>query len=91
MTEFVYVIGNEDDFIIISLVRTNRVGFLRELRRVNVMLTRCRKGMIICTDRAFIHGVASSSPVASLAKALGNDVWVPWNKVLQPNYRPFPA
>ncbi|KAJ3570490.1 hypothetical protein NP233_g4368 [Leucocoprinus birnbaumii] len=81
--------GNEDDFIVISLVRTNRIGFLRELRRVNVMLTRCKKGMIICTNRGFINGVGSESLVAVLAKAVGNEAWVLWKQVLQPNYRPF--
>ncbi|XP_006459086.1 hypothetical protein AGABI2DRAFT_53060, partial [Agaricus bisporus var. bisporus H97] len=68
--------GNEDDYIIISLVRTKRVGFLADLRRLNVMLTRCKKGMIICTDRIFVNSVASRSPVAELAKTLGSNVWV---------------
>ncbi|KAF5359610.1 hypothetical protein D9756_003107 [Leucocoprinus leucothites] len=83
--------GNEDDYIVISLVRTDRVGFLWELRRVNVMLTRCKKGMIICTDRGFVNAVASSSLVALLARAMGNDAWIPWRSVLQPYYRPFPV
>jgi hypothetical protein len=82
-------LGNEDDYIIISLVRTQRIGFLRDFRRLNVMLTRCKKGMIICTDKVFVNSIASSTPIAELAKALGNDVWVPWKNVLQPDYRPF--
>jgi hypothetical protein len=81
--------GNEDAYIIISLVRTKRVGFLRDLRRLNVMLTRCKNGMIICTDKRFVNDIASGTPIAELAKALGNDVWVPWKNVLQPSYRPF--
>jgi regulator of nonsense transcripts 1 len=81
--------GNEDDYIIISLVRTKRIGFLKDLRRLNVMLTRCKRGMIICTDKHFVNDVASRSPVAGLAKALGSNVWVPWRNVLQPSYRPF--
>jgi len=39
--------GNEDDYIIISLVRSAKLGFLTDVRRVNVMLTRCKKGMIV--------------------------------------------
>ncbi|KAJ6609214.1 hypothetical protein B0H10DRAFT_2065077 [Mycena sp. CBHHK59/15] len=36
--------GNEDDFIV-STVRTEKLGFLAESRRVNVMLSRCKKGL----------------------------------------------
>ncbi|KAK9828563.1 hypothetical protein WJX72_000777 [[Myrmecia] bisecta] len=34
--------GREDDVIIASLVRTSGLGFLRDDRRINVMLTRCK-------------------------------------------------
>jgi len=34
--------GNENDHIIVSVVRTNKIGFLKDNRRVNVMLTRCK-------------------------------------------------
>lgn len=36
--------GNEADYIIISLVRTEGIGFLANDRRSNVLLTRCKKG-----------------------------------------------
>lgn len=55
------------------------------------MLTRCKKGMIICTDREFVEGVASDTLITELAKALGDGAWVPWKSVLQPNYHPFPV
>ncbi|KAJ7104047.1 P-loop containing nucleoside triphosphate hydrolase protein [Mycena belliarum] len=47
--------GNEDDYVILSVVRTENIGFLAEQRRVNVMLSRCRKGMVICTNRTFLQ------------------------------------
>ena len=34
--------GREEDIIIVSLAATERLGFLKDNRRVNVMLTRCR-------------------------------------------------
>ncbi|KAG1876585.1 P-loop containing nucleoside triphosphate hydrolase protein [Suillus subalutaceus] len=46
--------GHEEDYIVISLVRSTALGFLADLRRTNVMLTRCKKGMIICTSQKFM-------------------------------------
>jgi AAA domain len=43
--------GNEADYIIISLVRTEAMGFLQNNRRANVLLTRCKKGMFVMTSR----------------------------------------
>ncbi|KAF8199698.1 P-loop containing nucleoside triphosphate hydrolase protein [Pholiota molesta] len=61
--------GNEDDYIVISLVRSNKLGFLQEMQRVNVMLTRCKRGMIICTSRNFLEGPAADSLVGILRKS----------------------
>jgi superfamily I DNA and/or RNA helicase len=68
--------GNEDDYIIISLVRSAKLGFLRESRRTNVMLTRCKKSMIICTSRKFIEGPARDSLVGKLSKSLPRSAWL---------------
>ncbi|KIM33489.1 hypothetical protein M408DRAFT_60908 [Serendipita vermifera MAFF 305830] len=43
--------GNEADYIIISLVRTKAMGFLKNDRRANVLLTRCKKGMFVLSCR----------------------------------------
>lgn len=68
--------GNECDNIIISLVRSgNKVGFLALQRRVNVMLTRCKKTMTIVTKRSFVEGAGSSSLVGKLAKKCGPGAW----------------
>ncbi len=49
--------GQERDVIVISLVRSNEqgdIGFLRDLRRMNVAITRARMKLIIIGDRATI-------------------------------------
>ena len=45
--------GQERDVIVISLVRSNdegQIGFLRDLRRMNVAITRARMKLIILGD-----------------------------------------
>ena len=47
--------GQERDVILISLVRSNdegQIGFLRDLRRMNVAITRARMKLIILGDKA---------------------------------------
>ncbi|KAL5478689.1 hypothetical protein ACEPAI_1966 [Sanghuangporus weigelae] len=47
--------GNEADYVIVSVVRSMSPGFLKSRNRVNVMLTRCKLGMVIVTSRAFMQ------------------------------------
>ncbi|KII85034.1 hypothetical protein PLICRDRAFT_329256 [Plicaturopsis crispa FD-325 SS-3] len=68
--------GNEDDHIIISCVRHDKLGFLSNQRRTNVMLSRCKQSMIICTSRAFVNGPAKDSLVWDLARHLGPKAWL---------------
>ena len=47
--------GQERDVIVISLVRSNddgQIGFLRDLRRMNVAITRARMKLIILGDKS---------------------------------------
>ncbi|KAI6038728.1 AAA domain-containing protein [Pisolithus marmoratus] len=67
--------GNEAQHIIISVVRSDKPGFLTNQRRTNVMLTRCKKTMVICTSRAFVWGPAASTLIGQLATALGPQAW----------------
>ena len=49
--------GQERDVIVISLVRSNDqgdIGFLRDLRRMNVAITRARMKLIILGDKSTI-------------------------------------
>jgi len=59
--------GAERDLVLLSTVRTNarsQVGFLRDPRRVNVLLTRARCGLIAFGDASTLEGEA--------------DTWRPW-------------
>ncbi|KAJ7274286.1 AAA domain-containing protein [Mycena haematopus] len=69
--------GNEEDYIIISLVRSMALGFLNNLRRTNVMLTRCKRGMYIVSSQAFLHkGPGKDSIVGELSKYVGEIGWL---------------
>lgn len=76
--------GNEEDYIIISLVRSEKIGFLKNLRRTNVMLTRCKKSMMICTSRKFLAREASQSLVGKLAAEYDGEpgVWLSQRDIL---------
>jgi regulator of nonsense transcripts 1 len=81
--------GNEDDYIIISLVRSAKLGFLTDVRRVNVMLTRCKKGMIICSSRTFLEGPAANTLVGKMFGMFGNSNLVKGARVLRGQVQPF--
>ncbi|KAI6042876.1 AAA domain-containing protein, partial [Pisolithus marmoratus] len=71
--------GHEAEHIIISVVRSDKLGFLTNQRRTNVMLTRCKKSMVICTSRAFIQGPAASTLIGGLATVCGPQAWIDGN------------
>jgi len=81
--------GNEDDYIIISLVRSEKLGFLDDKRRVNVMLTRCKMGMIICSSRTFLQGPAAHTLVGKMFAKFGSSNMVGGARVLRGEVRPF--
>lgn len=81
--------GNEDDYIIISLVRSEKLGFLSDKRRVNVMLTRCKVGMIICSSRTFLQGPAAHTLVGKLFAKFGSSNLVEGTKVVRGKVQPF--
>lgn len=79
-------LGNEQDFIIISLVRSRELGFLDNERRTNVMLTRCKKGMFILTSQKFLVGKGSTTLVGTLLEKMGPDAWLDISDVEEGNF-----
>ncbi|KAK0471192.1 AAA domain-containing protein, partial [Armillaria novae-zelandiae] len=59
--------GNEADIIIVSVVRCWNPGFLRSNERMNVMLTRCRRGLIVVSNKNFLLGSGRPTLVGKLA------------------------
>lgn len=49
---------------------------MRNLRRTNVMLTRCKRGMFICSSRAFLEKGGAKSLVGKMAAEFGEKGWV---------------
>lgn len=64
------------------MVRTVRPGFLVENRRTNVMLSRCKVGMVIVANRSFLldNEQARQTLIAKLAEEL-NSEWISWPEV----------
>jgi superfamily I DNA and/or RNA helicase len=52
--------GQEQDIVILSLTRSNRygnIGFLKNLQRVNVSLSRAKQNLIIVGNASFFAGL----------------------------------
>ncbi|KAF8239684.1 hypothetical protein L208DRAFT_14986 [Tricholoma matsutake] len=81
-----FLLGNEKDYIIISLVRSRELGFLTNLQRTNVMLTRFKKGMFIVSSRKFLIGVGSSTLVGTFVEKLGPEAWLDMKDVEEGNF-----
>ncbi|EPS96646.1 hypothetical protein FOMPIDRAFT_52939, partial [Fomitopsis schrenkii] len=74
--------GNEEDYIIVSVVRSDKPGFLTNSRRTNVMLSRCKRGMVVCASREFLDGKAKATLMGRLSSEWA-DGWVSWRDALQ--------
>lgn len=76
--------GNEADYVILSTVRTQRPGFLTSQPRINVALTRCRKGMVVVTNKHFLHERGKKTLLAQLCHAWLQhcDTWIDWKVML---------
>ncbi|KAG8728506.1 hypothetical protein FRC11_010918, partial [Ceratobasidium sp. 423] len=46
--------GNEADYIITTLTKTTLPSFLSSINRLNVLLTRCKRGLVVISKKDFI-------------------------------------
>ncbi|KAI9143344.1 P-loop containing nucleoside triphosphate hydrolase protein, partial [Paraphysoderma sedebokerense] len=81
--------GQESDFVIVGMTRTERLGFLIDERRANVWLSRCKEAMIIVGHLGFFTSQkAKNTLLGKLARtcqrldvvvhARRQDVTLPW-------------
>lgn len=71
--------------MILSSVRTKRPGFLKSQPRMNVALTRCRKGMVVVTDKSFLQGKGKKTLLGKLCLTWSkhhDTCWNDWKAVL---------
>ncbi|KAG8790005.1 hypothetical protein FRC12_012947 [Ceratobasidium sp. 428] len=47
--------GHEADYIITSIAKTGAPGFLSSINRLNVLLTRCKRGLVVVTQKSFVQ------------------------------------
>jgi AAA domain len=71
--------------VILSSVRTKWPGFLKSQPRMNVALTRCRKGMVVVTDKSFLQGKGKKTLLGQLCLTWSKHhdaCWNDWKAVL---------
>lgn len=89
LVTLIYSSGNEADYVIVSVVRSTDVGFLRSRNRMNVLLTRCRKGLIIVSNKSFLDrkGKGANTLLGKLVKywqiRYPSYAWIDWRSVAE--------
>ncbi len=84
---FFLSVGNEENIIILSLVRSSDLGFLDDFRRTNVMLTRCKECLYVCSSWKFlIEGPGSKSLVGRMAAHMGENAWLTIRDIEEDNF-----
>lgn len=66
--------GREKELVIFTAVRSNKennIGFLRDLRRLNVALTRAKKKLIIIADSSTICSLEVYKNLLTYVKKVG--------------------
>lgn len=72
--------------IIISVVRSLDIGFLRDKRRSNVMLSRSKQGMYICSSAKFLSTHAKDTLLGQLAAEWSDTQWIEWEDIRSGNF-----
>lgn len=68
-------------------MRTNDLGFLEDLRRTNVMLTRCKECLFVISSWDFlINGPGAHSLVGKMAANMGDESWISLQDIEEENF-----
>ncbi|KAJ1852722.1 hypothetical protein LPJ76_005271 [Coemansia sp. RSA 638] len=62
--------GQQSDIVLLSLVRTTRVGHIRDLRRMTVALSRARLGLYVFGHRSVFESLLFASAIGRVASAV---------------------
>lgn len=63
--------GQQNDYIILSLVRTKNVGHLRDVRRLVVAMSRARLGLYVLARVGLFQGCTELQPAFQLVGVRG--------------------
>ncbi|KAI9669711.1 MAG: hypothetical protein M1831_007407 [Alyxoria varia] len=77
--------GEQNDYIIMSLVRTSRVGYLRDLRRLTVALSRARLGLYILGRRSIFESTPDIQSAFSRLFARPEKLQLVLNEMFSPD------
>ena len=82
--------GEQNDYIILSLVRTTRPGYLRDLRRLTVALSRARLGLYILGRRSVFESSSEFTQAFALLLERPEKLMLTTNE-MYPTERPLSA
>lgn len=75
--------GKEKDLIVISLTRTEDIGFLTSAQRINVALSRARRGLIVVGSGKILQGALNDK--TNKTDEARTFIWKAWHKFVSEN------
>lgn len=64
--------GQQNDYVLLSLVRTKTIGHLRDVRRLVVAMSRARLGLYVFANVALFSNCFELSPTFNIVRILSN-------------------
>ncbi|KAE8832277.1 hypothetical protein PTNB85_06669 [Pyrenophora teres f. teres] len=82
--------GEQNDYIILSLVRTRAIGYLRDIRRLTVALSRARLGLYILGRRSVFESVFELKPAFDVLLQRPDKLTLVTDEMFGQTQRPLP-
>ncbi|CAO2647974.1 Nn.00g088960.m01.CDS01 [Neocucurbitaria sp. VM-36] len=83
--------GEQNDYIILSLVRTRAIGYLRDIRRLTVALSRARLGLYILGRRSVFESVFELKPAFDILFQRPDKLTLITGEMFGETQRPVPS